>query len=203
MIGHVVVVRRESTLAVWHVDTEGLRTGAWDEPVTDARRVLDRCRKRAVLTWDGDTTALEELEAAAGVGPTDWAARTCALPDLLAEIGRIRAAYQERIVAEQAVKKNVAPLEWQLGLPDPVPATAAELQELARLDPLPAPTPAATEALLISRLCAWVVQRWRETAVVLGRRDYLRAAFGQPTVLPPGWEAKLADAFAQERQASL
>ncbi|MBB5954457.1 hypothetical protein FHS29_001027 [Saccharothrix tamanrassetensis] len=208
MIGHVVVCRADDgTLAVWHVDTEGLRTAAWVENAEDvfadgeaARRVLLRCRKRGLLVWEptGAIATLRELEAVAGIPGTDWEARVCAIPDLLAEIERIRAGYQERVAEEQAVKKNVAPLDWQLELPVPPPATPAELQELARFAPLTAPSAAATEALMIGQLCAWVVQRWRETAVVLGRRDYLRAAFGQPTVLPPAWEARLADAFAAD-----
>ncbi len=222
MIGHVVVARAEEPdgqdiLAIWQVDTEGLRTGAWVNPAADdladaeaARKALARCRKRALLAWNPTDAirTLNELEQVAEAPTTDWHARVCAIPELLAEIGSIRAAYQERIAQEQAVKKNVAPLEWQLAWPDPLPDSPEGLQQVARFAPLEAPTKAATDALLIGRLAAWVVQRWRETAVVLSRRDYLRSTFGQPTVLPPAWEAKLADAFAGShsagvRQASL
>ncbi|PSL57859.1 hypothetical protein B0I31_10170 [Saccharothrix carnea] len=44
-------------------------------------------------------------------------------------------------------------------------------------------------------MAGWVVRRWRETAGALGRRDYLRTSFGEPAVLAPPWEKRLADAY--------
>ena len=211
MIGHVIVVRAGSgpddTVAIWHLDTEGTRTGAWVEPaetaLTDAgtaRTLLTLCKQKALLAWDPveaiDT--LRRLEESAGVPATDWNANALALTDLLAEIADIRAAYTKRVAEEKAVKANIADLKWVIDLPDPLPHTIEDLERFAGTSPLVAPTQAATEALRISRMGGWAVQRWRETAVALGR-PYLRVAFGSPTVLAPEWEARLADAYIGQR----
>jgi hypothetical protein len=211
MIGHVIVCRAgadgNDAVAVWHFSTEGLRTGAWVVPAARvfadaeaARSLLTRCTPRALLAWDPAEaiTTLRALEDAAGAPRTDWAACAVAIPDALAEVADLRAAYTKRVAEEKATKKNIIDLDWPIGLPDPLPDTPDKLQRLARFGRLAAPTAAATEALRVSRLAEWVVQRWRENAVALGRRDYLRATFGQPTVLPPKWETRLADAYASQ-----
>lgn len=212
MLGHVIVCRagagEDDAVAVWDLSTEGMRTGAWVKPAsaafTDAdtaRGILGLCARKALIAWNPGTAieTLRSLEEVAGVPRTDWGACALAIPELLADIAEARAAYAERVAEEKAGKKNIVDLEWATSLPDPVPDTPERLERFARLGDLSAPSPAATEALRTSRLAGWVVQRWRENAVVLGRRDYLRATFGGPTVLPPRWEARLADAYAHQR----
>jgi hypothetical protein len=211
MIGHVIVCRaradEEDAVAIWHLSTEGLKTGAWVTSAAaafadaeTARSLLTRCTQRALLAWDPAEaiTTLRALEEVADAPRTDWGACAVAIPDLLVEVADIRAAYTKRVAEEKATKKNIVDLDWPIDLPDPLPNTAEEFQRLARFAQLVAPTAAAAEALRISRLAEWLVQRWRENAVALGRRDYLRATFGQPTVLPPTWETRLADAYARQ-----
>ncbi|MFT7837510.1 DUF6218 family protein [Saccharothrix sp. BKS2] len=211
MVGHVIVCRagsgEDDTIALWHLDTEGLRTGAWVKPAAvaladagTARSLLGLCERKALLAWGptGAVTALRALEEVAGVAHTDRGACAVTIPELLAEIAGIRAAFAKRVAEEKAVKKSIVELEWAIDLPDPLPATVEQLERLTGFGELVAPTEAATEALRISRLGGWVVQRWRETAVALGRA-YLRATFGQPTVLAPRWESRLADAYAGRR----
>ncbi|MBB5801267.1 hypothetical protein F4560_001035 [Saccharothrix ecbatanensis] len=211
MIGHVIVCRagsgQDDAVAIWHLDTEGLKTGAWVKPAATAlteaetaRSLLTLCKQKALLAWDPAeaVTTLRALEEVAGVPHTDWSACAVTLPGLLAEVADIRAAYTKRVAEEKATKKKIADLEWVIDLPDPLPATIEHFERLTGFGELIAPTAAATEALRISRLGGWVVQRWRETAVALGRA-YLRATFGQPTVLAPRWEARLADAYISQR----
>ncbi|RLK55181.1 DUF6218 family protein [Actinokineospora cianjurensis] len=211
MIGHVVVCRagsgQDDSIAVWHLDTEGTRTGAWVNPAAvaltepeTARLVLSLCKRKAVLAWDLAEVVelLRELEQTAGVASTNWGDCGVTLPVLLSEVAGIRASYAKRVAEEKASKKSIADLEWSIDLPDPLPATVEQLEHLARVGNLVAPTESATEALRISRLGGWIVQRWRETTVALGR-SYLRETFGQPTVLAPMWEARLADAYAYQR----
>ncbi|MEU4768160.1 DUF6218 family protein [Actinosynnema sp. NPDC023794] len=208
MIGHVIVRRagsgHDDAIAVWHLDTEGSRTGAWVKPTAmaltesgTARSLLNLCRQKALLDWDPAEAVktLGALEEAAGDTRTDWAACAVTIPELLAEVADIRASYAKRVAEEKATKKNIVDLEWAIDLPDPLPSSVDHLERLAGFGELIAPTEAATEALRISRLGGWVVQRWRETALALGR-TYLRASFGPPTVLAPKWEARLADAHA-------
>ncbi|MFD0204413.1 MULTISPECIES: DUF6218 family protein [Saccharothrix] len=211
MIGHVIVCRagagQDDAIAVWHLDTEGSRTGAWVRPAATAltepetaRSLLDLCKRKALLAWDpaGAVRTLRELEQAAGVPQTDWSACAVAVRDLVAEVADIRAAYAKRVAEEKAGKKNIVDLDWAIALPEPMPATAEDFESFARFGELVAPSAAATEALRISRVGGWVVQRWRETVVALGR-PYLRATFGPPTVLAPEWETRLADAYAHQR----
>ncbi|SER66044.1 DUF6218 family protein [Actinokineospora terrae] len=211
MIGHVVVCRagsgQEESIAIWHLDTEGARTGAWVTPAAEAMtepetslRMLSLCKRKAVLAWDlaEAIETLRALEQVADVAPTNWNDCGVTLPELLSEVADTRTSYAKRVAEEKASKKSIADLEWSIDLPDPLPATVEQLEHLARVGNLVAPTESATEALRISRLGGWIVQRWRETTVALGR-PYLRDTFGQPTVLAPTWEARLADAYAYQR----
>jgi len=211
MVGHVIVCRagsgQDDTIAIWHLDTEGMRTGAWVKPAATAlteaetaRSLLNLCKQKALLAWAPSeaVNTLRALEEVAGVSRTDWSACAVAIPGLLAEVADIRAAYTKRVAEEKAVKKNILDLEWAIDLPTPLPTTIEHFERLTRLRELIAPTAAATEALRIARSGGWVVQRWRETAAALSRA-YLRAAFGQPTVLAPKWEARLADAYISQR----
>lgn len=209
MIGHVVVCRGGGpgdvdALAVWHVDTGGARTGAWIVPVAEAfgdpaaaRRLLASCRRRAVLAWDpADPIAiLRELERTAAAPPEDWAASAVSIPFAPAEVASVRAACEKRVAEEQGRNKDIEDLEWEVALPDPLPGTPEELHRSTRQAVVVAPTRVATAALVTGRLAGWVVRRWRETAGALGRRDYLRAEFGEPTVLAPEWERRVADAY--------
>ncbi|TQM83735.1 hypothetical protein FHX81_6162 [Saccharothrix saharensis] len=150
-----------------------------------------------MLAWDpADPIAiLRELERTAGATPGDWAASAVSIPFALAEVASVRAAYEKRVAEERSRNKDVMDLEWDVPLPDPLPGTPEELHRWTRQAVVVAPTRVATAALVTGRLAGWVVRRWRETANALGRRDYLRAEFGEPTVLAPEWERRVADAF--------
>jgi hypothetical protein len=205
MIGHVIACRTESpeTIAIWHVDTEGAKTWAWvtatgmTDPA-EAKMLLAQCKQRAVVAWDPKETirTLEILEQTAEADPVDWDSCSVAIPDLIAEIAQVRAAYRDRVGLEQAAKKNVADLDWPADFDNPLPSTSEDLYRLTGFAQFSAPTMAATEALMTARLVEWLVQQWRQTVVAVARRDYLRATFGGPTVLAPSWEARLADAYA-------
>lgn len=211
MIGHVIVCQgrdddNQDAIAAWHVDTEGSNTGAWVIPVrvlnTDpvaARTLLHTCLRRAVTAWDPTETlaVLSTLERVAHVATCDWIGSALALPDMLAEIGDIRSDFEKRILDEQLVKKNVIPLEWDIDLPDPIPLTADDLRKAARLIQQHT-CPAAQEALLLSSLVRWCVQRWRETLTILKRRDYIQPLVKKFGVLPPRWERHVADAYSQQ-----
>lgn len=198
MIGHVVVCRDGHDIAVWQTNTLGENTGAWvtsdalEDPEV-ARRLLNVCARRALTAWAPDLSVVRALERVAGAPARDWAA--VAIPDVLAEVAEVRAALDKRIAEERQVRKNTVLADWAVDIPDPVPATADELREHARLVRQPGP-PAVVEALLTTSLLRWSLARWNENMTVLGRRDYLKRDFGPARSLPPQLEARLADAYA-------
>ncbi|HEX3790004.1 MAG TPA: DUF6218 family protein [Pseudonocardiaceae bacterium] len=209
MIGHVVVCRGSGhdgadSVAVWQVSPDGNNTGAWivsaDEAFGDqaaARRLIDSCVQRAVVGWETAESLeiLRELERVAEVEPRSWEKTTVGIRAALGEVAGIRASCAERVAEEKERKKTTSSLEWGVGLPDPLPADRERLRRTAGLTTPVAACPVAVDALLTSWLVRWAVERWRETATALGRREYLLTAFGQPQ-LPPVWESALADAFA-------
>lgn len=208
MTGHVVVSRGADehgadVVAVWHVNTEGVSTGAWTRPadaLTDAesaRRLLALTARRSLAGWTLDPASdlLTELARVAGVEPRDWAATGVTVPAALAEIATVRAGFDKVIAEERRHRPNLVPAEWMVDLPDPVPATPDGLRRHARLVRPPA-APVIADVLLIADLLRWSVSRWKDTMTVLGRREYLQRTFGPPHQLPPGWETRLAGAWA-------
>lgn len=210
MIGHVIVCQRrdddnQDAIAVWHVDTEGNNTGAWVMPLrvlnadpVAARTLLQMCLRRAVTAWNPTEalTLLSTLERAARVTSRNWISSALALPDMLGEVGEIRSVFEKRIIDEQQVKKNIVPLEWDVDLPYPIPTAAEDLLKTAQL--IQQNTyPVAQEALLLSSLIRWCIQRWQETLTILKRRDYLQTSVKKFGVLPPRWERHVADAYTQ------
>jgi hypothetical protein len=213
MIGHVVVClgRNESdepAVAVWHVNTAGTSVGAWvlpfdpaaPDPVV-ARTVLQLCLRRAVTAWDPAHTAvsLAEFEQAAHVEASPWLESAIALPELLDDISLTRSAYEKWTAAEQQVKKSVVAIEWPVDLPEHLATTAEGLSRQIRLT-LPETSPVGRDALLLSNLVGWAVQRWQESMTMLRRRRFLLREFGRPTQLSPRWETRLADAYADNRR---
>lgn len=209
MIGHVVVCRGQDehggdAIAVWQVNAACVNTGAWVVPAATAfgdpsaaRTVLGLCAQRALTAWDPAVTmpSLDALEGVAGAAARDWSATAVAVPEILVEIAGVRAAYDKRIAEERQHRKNITQAEWVVDIPDPVPATADGLREYARLV-RPRGAFVVEEALLTASLLRWCRSRWQENMLVLGRREYLQQHFGQPQLLPPVWEARLADANA-------
>lgn len=209
MIGHVVVCRGADragvdVVAVWQVNTACTGTGAWVVPAADAltnpevaRGLLNHCARRALTAWAPGATIplLHALAQAAGTTPRDWAATAVTIPGVLADIAVVRAAYDKRIAEEREHRKNIVPANWAVDIPDPVPATADELREHARLVRLPGGA-ATSDALLTAGLLRWSLSRWRENMIVLGRRKYLQESFGRPRLLPAAWETRLADAYS-------
>lgn len=205
MIGHVVlhhvVTDQEDVVAVWYVDAEGTNTGAWIVPseeafsdFTTARRLVDLCADRLLIGWAPTFDLVHELEAVAGTTPRRWVALT--IPDALAEINDIRVACKKRTDERRAENKAIAPLEWPIELPDPVPASEEEMHRYAKLRISSFAPTSAAGVLLACRLMRWTVRRWQETAVALERRTYLREEFGTPGVLPPQWLRAGTDAMA-------
>lgn len=209
MIGHVVVWRGQDehgsdVIAVWQVNTACASTGAWVMPSATAfsdpsaaRKVLDLCAQRALTTWDPSAKLpiLSALAQVAAVTTQDWAATAVAVPKILAEVAAVRAANDKRIAEERQHRKNIVQAEWMVDIPDPIPATAEEFREYARLVRPPGAS-AVGEALLTASLLRWCRLRWQENMLMLGRREYLQQYFGRPRLLPAAWETRLADAYA-------
>jgi Family of unknown function (DUF6218) len=208
MIGHTVVCQGQGDdqdlIAVWHVSTEGINTGAWTLPVSavyedprTARMLLDRCLRHAIVAWEPSipVALLSTLELAANVGARDWSTSVIALPQLLSEIDEIRSTLEKLVVDEQQSKKNVVALEWAVDLPDPLPADANEFQRFAGLIGSSG-CPVVQEALQLSNLVRWCIQRWQETLTMARRRACLQQSLEELGVLPPRWESHLADAYA-------
>ncbi|HEX7302987.1 DUF6218 family protein [Lentzea sp.] len=201
MIGHFVLQEHDDMVVLWHVNTDGVNTGAWivpaDEAFTDptaARRLVDLCADRLLVGWSPSFDLVRKLEAVAGTSPRRWVAM--AIPDAVAEIGEIRAACEKRVEEQRAENASIVPLEWQIDVPDPLPATEEEMHLHANLWPPAFDPGAAAGVLLTCRLVRWVLRRWEETSVALERRSYLRADIGEPDVLPPQWLLAMTDAVA-------
>ena len=209
MIGHVVVCHGRNkdnteTVAVWHVNTAGRSVGAWMMPVNlarpdpeAARKVLQLCLRRAVTAWNPAhaLSILAVLEKSAGVTAPPWHETTVAIPEILSEISLTRLFCEKRTTAERQAKKHLVDIEWPVDVPELLPATADGFQQHIKLT-LPKTSPVGQEALLLSNLVHWAVQRWQENMTALRRRRYLQRDLGQPSQLPSGWETRLADAYA-------
>ncbi|MEV6238141.1 DUF6218 family protein [Lentzea sp. NPDC051838] len=183
MIGHFVlhhvVAGQEDVVAVWHINAEGDNTGAWIVPAQEAfteyaaaRRLVDLCADRLMIGWAPTFDLVHKLEAIAGTAPRRWTSLT--IPDALAEISEIRSLCEKRV-----------PLEWQVDLPDPVPATEEEMHRYVNVS-----------ALSDSRLVRWTILRWQETASALRQHVCLKEEFGEPDVLPPHWFRAITEARA-------
>lgn len=206
MIGHAVVSHGlddndRDAIAVWHVDTGGVGTGAWivpidlDEPDPEpARRILHLCLRRAVVAWHPaePVTLLTRLATAAGVAPLPWLDTAIALPEIIGDVATTRLGYEKHTADKLLVNKNIVPLEWPVDLPRHPPSTEDGMWQAVRLA-LPSASPVAQHALMTTMLTKWTFGRWRETMTALSRRQYLQEEFGLPRLLPPTWEARLAD----------
>ncbi|MFI6097800.1 DUF6218 family protein [Lentzea sp. NPDC051213] len=205
MIGHFVlhhvVTDSEDVLALWHIDADGVNTGAWivqaNEAFTDpavARRLVELCADRLLIDWAPSLDLVRRLEAVAGTPARRWVMTT--IRDALAEIVDIRADCLKRVEEQRAENKAISPLEWLVDLPDPLPRTEEELYRCARLRTPSFDPGAAAGVLQVCRLVRWMIQRWRETTVVAERRTYLRQEFGELGALPPQWLSAGTDAMA-------
>jgi hypothetical protein len=205
MIGHVVVhhlvTEHEDVVALWHVNADGVNTGAWIVPAEEAfadrasaRRLVDLCADRLLIGWAPSFDLVRKLEAVAGASPRRWLC--LATPDAVAEISDIRTACEKRVEEHRAENKTIVPLEWQVDVPDQVPATEEEMHQYAGFRPPSFAPGAAAGVLLACRLVRWTVLRWQETAIAIERRTYLKEEFGTPDVLPPQWFRAGTEAMA-------
>jgi hypothetical protein len=205
MIGHLVVdhvvTDTEAVVALWHVNADGVNTGAWIVPAEEAfadrstaRRLVDLCADRLLIGWAPSFDLVRKLETVAGSATRRWV--RMAIPDALAEISDIRAACEKRVEEQRAENKAIVPLEWQVDLPDPVPATEEEMHRYAHFRPPSFAPEAAAGVLQTCRLVRWTALRWQETAIAMERRTYLRDAFGVPDALPPQWLSAGTEAMA-------
>lgn len=117
------------------------------------------------------------------------------------QVATVRTAF-EKHTNEMASDRDITPIEWPVDLPDHIPSTVEEMWWATRLE-LPLSSPVTQAALTTAALARWTVQRWQETMTALGRRRYLREAFGPQRVLPPAWETRLADAYESHRGLEL
>ncbi len=194
MIGHVVVCRAGGEVAVAHLSADGVTTGEWVAPVGES--LLEHCAGRALLAWDAAEAAAVVREWALGEGRNDVSLVTVTLPEVVAEVAEARGGYAEVVAEQQAARLESGDLRWPVTLPDPLPSTLEELRRRARFTVPLGVSEAVAQARLICGLGEWVVRRWQENALALSRREYLRARFGEPSVLAPRWEERLADACA-------
>lgn len=198
---HRVVTDHEDVVALWHINAEGVNTGAWIVPSEEAfadyasaRRLVDLCADRLLIGWAPSFELVHELEAVAGTSPRRWVG--LAIPDAVAEISDIRAACEKRVEEQRAENKTIVPLEWQIDVPSQVPATEEEMHRYANFRPPSFAQGAAAGVLLACRLVRWTVLRWQETAIAIERRTYLKEEFGAPDVLPPQWFQAITEAMA-------
>jgi hypothetical protein len=194
VIGHVVVCRSAGQVAVAHLGVDGVTTGEWVAPVGES--LLEHCAGRALLAWDAAEAVAVVREWALADGLTDVSPVTVTLSEVLAEVAEARTGYADVVAQQQAARLESGDLRWTVTLPDPLPATLEELRRRARFV-VPSDVPeAVAQVRLICGLGEWVVRRWQENAVALEKREYLRAKFGEPSLLAPRWEERLADACA-------
>ncbi|MCS7479818.1 DUF6218 family protein [Umezawaea endophytica] len=192
LIGHVVVCRAGGEVAVAHLGADGVTTGEWVAPVGES--LLERCEGRALLAWDAAEAVAVVREWALADGATDVNLVTVTLSEALTEVAEARAGYAAVVAEKQAARLESGDLRWPVTLPDPLPATLEDLRRRARVVVPSDVSEAVAQARLICGLGEWVVRRWQENAVALSRREYLRAEFGEPSVLAPRWEERLAGA---------
>lgn len=210
MIGHAIIERGHDrdgidSLAIWHVSTDGLRTGAWVVPsekafgdAATAERMLGILLRHAILTCGGDSlTHVEGIETTAGAQPRPWRQDVVVLPEILAHIAITRTRLEAAVELRRKDNKRILPVAWKANIPQPVPATAAELRSLTQVHVPAVKSPVTHTALELAILTGWAIAQWQETLNVAARRSYLRDVLGPATALPPVWEARLANAFAR------
>ncbi|HEX6344151.1 DUF6218 family protein [Umezawaea sp.] len=194
MIGHVVVCRTAGEVAVAHLGVDGVTTGEWVAPVGES--LLEHCAGRALLAWDTAEAVAVVREWALAEGLTEVNPVTVTLPEVVAEVAGARDAYAAVVAEQQASRLESGDLRWPVTLPDPLPATLEDLRRRARIVVPSDVSEAVAQARLICGLGEWVVRRWQENADVLDRREHLRAVFGEPSLLAPLWEERVAEAAA-------
>ncbi|MEO6086917.1 MAG: DUF6218 family protein [Umezawaea sp.] len=194
MIGHVVVCRAAGEVAVAHLSVDGVTTGEWVAPVGES--LLEHCAGRAFLVWDAAEALAVVREWELAAGRTGVNLVTVLLPEVLAEVAAARQGYAEVVAAQQAARLESGDLRWPVRLPDPLPVSLEDLRRRARFVVPAGVSEAVAHAQLLCGLGEWVVRRWQENAVALERRECLRARFGEPSLLHPSWEERLADACA-------
>jgi Family of unknown function (DUF6218) len=185
-------------MAVWHVSSAGMPTGAWLRPeaelLTDAdraRRLLDLLERRAItgssLEVVGDW--LEQLSVVAGLGNCGnwWKPNVFSMVEAFQDCVDRRRTYAATVNAERERNKSISDLAWPHDLPEgATPADFAGLRALAAIASPEGP-PVVSEALTIARLLTWLVAVWAETEEVKSRRSYVRARHGAVEPLPPSW----------------
>lgn len=185
-------------LALWQVSPEGIATGAWVAPESEAfgqpelaKQFLACANRRAVTGRDRDsaTDIMARLSEAAGIelsqGLLDCAGFS--LIEAFADVLKCRREYELSVDERRGRNKQIVPLDWQRDLSkEPNPVDVDDLRKMSRLA-VPPGAPAVSEALLVSRLLRWLVELWSETEQTKNRRRYVGDAFGFPTALPPRW----------------
>ena len=192
-------------VAIWHVNPEGVPTGAWlvprQEAVTTkdaARKLLALVERRAITGADPDAAleVVRDLVKVADLAEAGewWESARVRPVDVFAQIVDRRAAYEKTVKLRKAESKSIKDLAWRRvfpSMPDDFEGLRA-LAEVAR----PVGTAVIAEALTVARVLQWLVRLRTETEQVKGRRKYVREQHGDPEALPPGWLATVRAAAA-------
>jgi Family of unknown function (DUF6218) len=209
-LGATVVVIGEDAdgvpaLALWHVNLQGVATGAWIVPQEQAFgdravacRLLSCVTQRAVTGLDQMVaeSVLVRLATVAGIQIAGnwWEPLSFSLVAVFRQVLQRRAAYEKSVGGRRAVNKSIVALEWQRDLAiDDLPVDIEALRVVSRLA-MPAGAPVVRDVLLVCRLLGWLVELWSETEQAKNRRSYLQDEHGAPEALPPAWLTALSAA---------
>lgn len=185
-------------LALWQVSPEGIATGAWVIPESEAferpefaKQFLACANRRAITGRDRDsaTKIMTRLSETSGIGlPLDLLdSASFSLTETFADVSKQRRTYELFVEEQRSRNKQIVPLDWQRDLSgEPNPTDLDDLRKISRLA-LPPGAPAVSETLLVSRLLRWLVGLWSETEQTKNRRRYVGDTFGLPMALPPRW----------------
>lgn len=197
----------DQAVAVWHASATGIPVGAWIRRVSllasdpaAAGEMLRLTSHRALFCWDIEA-GRRLLDTLAGWAQREPVAEPVAvlLPDVLAETGEHRRAYESAVEEHQGRSKSkLSPLLWRRDIPvvDSWPAFV----RAARLHHPVAASPVAAKTLHLVRAVEWAAELWSQTETVRARRAYLADRFGPATTLPARWLDKLRQAHSAGRR---
>lgn len=187
---------------IWQIDLLGTPCGAWVKPYEGSSTALDLLAKtdrRGIVTTNPDGAAELLLRWAkdvdVSIDPELVRSRMCSIPTLLDEVTKARHAYTTEVRdKEQREGKRLAPLSWEIELPEQAPTTFGDLVDFASIN-THSETPHAARVLITARLAQWAICTWRDTESIRMRRPYLREPFGPAQPLPPAWRAAVTSAY--------
>ncbi|WP_410599684.1 DUF6218 family protein [Amycolatopsis sp. lyj-90] len=188
----------QESLAVWHVNPQGMPVGAWiyslDLLFTSteaARRLLVLLERRAItaVVLNELDDVLERITKAAGIEAEKWWTTQVFSPlECFADIVGRRDAYEKTVSVAKNELKNVADLAWSRDFDAERLDDFADLCALSKVDVVAGKTLVGSGALRVVQVLRWLVRHWSETEGVK-RRRYVREIHGEADPLPPSWLA--------------